>query len=111
MKKLEVKNIKIFPLLGAAALAGLFLTENGEKVLADNVKNEVANKKSDLLNGKIERKVKISEKIIINSVEMQKNQELLDSVISEKKQVENSLEKLNQEKENLFAELAVLEKK
>lgn len=111
MKKLEVKNIKIFPLLGAAALAGLFLTENGEKVLADNVKNEVANKKSDLLNGKIERKVKISEKIIINSVEMQKNQGLLDSVISEKKQVENSLEKLNQEKENLFAELAVLEKK
>ena len=111
MKKLEVKNIKIFPLLGAAALAGLFLTENGEKVLADNVKNEVANKKSDLLNGKIERKVKISEKIIINSVEMQKNQELIDSVISEKKQVENSLEKLNQEKENLFAELAVLEKK
>lgn len=111
MKKLEVKNIKIFPLLGAAALAGLFLTENGEKVLADNVKNEVANKKSDLLNGKIERKVKISEKIIINSVEMQKNQELLDSVISEKKQVENSLEKLNQEKGNLFAELAVLEKK
>lgn len=111
MKKLEVKNIKIFPLLGAAALAGLFLTENGEKVLADNVKNEVANKKSDLLKGKIERKVKISEKIIINSVEMQKNQGLLDSVISEKKQVENSLEKLNQEKENLFAELAVLEKK
>lgn len=111
MKKLEVKNIKIFPLLGAAALAGLFLTENGEKVLADNVKNEVANKKSDLLNGKIERKVKISEKIIINSIEMQKNQGLLDSVISEKKQVENSLEKLNQEKENLFAELAVLEKK